>query len=525
MRVLIYIFFFLACHSLLAQNDSIQNISQKVKAKVLFVDSLKGHGLDSIAGKPYRFIHHADSLKPNFGQYNHRIETLKGRLTHKIDSLEKLGQPTAGYSHLLDSLQRSGPLTDVRAAETKLTSLEQSINKPVKDINSSINNVQQKVNGQLGLISKEGGAVSNVPGAVNLPKVEGLPQVNQNLPGINSTTIPTSGVTGSIPGTTLPTGLSSPNVSPNTNLPSTNLNSITGNGEVGKIEQQVGQAGTYTSEAQNAIKGDVSEVKQAPQALENKASQMGELKDLKTESGQIDQVKSMAGKGNDKEALKQLAMEQARKELSVNHFAGKEKELQSAMAQVSKLKKKYNNLGSLSEIGKKARKNQMHGKPFIERFIPGITMQIMFRDRTVLDVNPQAAYRVTHRLALGAGWNERISFNHAHANFSGRVYGPRAFGEFSLAKGWIARMDVETMNLFVPVTAQTSHEGSRVWHWGLLIGLKKEYKIGKHVRGNIQTMYNFIDPRYNTNPYPDRLNVRVGFELPMKKKKVDKTSL
>ena len=88
-------------------------------------------------------------------------------------------------------------------------------------------------------------------------------------------------------------------------------------------------------------------------------------------------------------------------------------------------------------------------------------------------------------------------------------------------KGIALRGEVESMNTFVPplITSNTAADpNNRQWVWGMFGGIKKEYQLSKTIRGNIQMMYNFHDRFYKTSPYADRLNVRMGFEFPMKKK-------
>jgi len=301
-----------------------------------------------------------------------------------------------------------------------------------------------------------------------------------------------------------------------TNAPQQELNKLKTTGELGaaekelgKVKQLSGQAKGYSKDLKNLSKGNIDSVKQISTSLENKAIQMGGMKDLQGQVKQVDQYKAMAAKGNDPEAMKKLAVEQA-----TNHFAGKEKELQGAMSQMSKLKKKYSSLGSLSDIAKMSR-NEMHGKPLIERIVPGITMQVLVKNHLMIDFNPQAGYRFTGKLTAGLGWNERVGFRHYYQiTHQDRIYGPRTFAEFKLSRGFVAHADLEMMNTYVPsLTYSRLNDGSRQWAWGLFLGMKKEYKLSKHIRGNIQAMYNFLDKVYKTNPYPDRFNVRMGIEF------------
>jgi hypothetical protein len=51
--------------------------------------------------------------------------------------------------------------------------------------------------------------------------------------------------------------------------------------------------------------------------------------------------------------------------------------------------------------------------------------------------------------------------------------------------------------------------------------IKKEFSFGSKVIGNVQFMYNLYvyDPK-NQSPYPPRFNVRFGFELQVKKRRI-----
>jgi hypothetical protein len=53
--------------------------------------------------------------------------------------------------------------------------------------------------------------------------------------------------------------------------------------------------------------------------------------------------------------------------------------------------------------------------------------------------------------------------------------------------------------------------------WGSFAGLKKEYKLFKRVRGTATFLYNLYNPDYKS-PYSDQINMRFGFEFPMKKR-------
>lgn len=224
----------------------------------------------------------------------------------------------------------------------------------------------------------------------------------------------------------------------------------------------------------------------------------------------------MDGQANDPEALKKMAKQEIQKQ-AVNHFKGQEAVLQQAMDKMGKLKQKYPEISSLKDIAKRP-PNPMKGKPLIERIVPGITIQVQKIHNVSIDFNPVVSYRFTGRINAGLGWNERLSFTKWNKLLpDDRIYGPRVFGSFSFKKGFAAKAEVEKMNTLIPASI-LSPDGSRQWVWSAFVGLKKDYSFIARVKGNVQVLYNLYDDHYNS-PYSDRLNVRMGFELPMKKAK------
>ena len=519
------------------------------------VDSIQSRiqkKIDSVGKLSQRFGHLTDSLKPDLSKYNRKLDSIKRKLTHCIDSLQRLKLPSGQYTHLLDSIEKAGPLKDVKQAEVKLALLEQKINAPVTKLNSEINKLESKINQKLKLLTKEEGAGANVPENVKLPSIQGqgispnLPNNNLNLPSgsIPNTNLPNTNLnlpSGSLPNVTNP--LSGINALENNNLAGDlgketselknltsahqrELSQLKNAGELGKASKELGQVTQITQQAKgykkdlkNLSKGNLDSVSQL-QTLQKKAMEIGDMKELQGEMRQVDQYKSMIAKGNDPKAMENLAKGEVQKE-AANHFAGKEKELQDAMSQISKYKQKYSSLSSIHDIPKHAR-NTMHGKPLIERLVSGANLQVQKKSAVLIDFNPQAGYRFNGRLTVGAGWNERLGFYHyIHVTHKDRIYGPRTFAEFKFKKGFALRGEVETMNTLVPpliVSSTPADPSTRQWVWGIFGGIKKEYNLSKSIRGNIQMMYNFHDRFFKTSPYADRLNVRMGFEFPMKKK-------
>jgi hypothetical protein len=322
----------------------------------------------------------------------------------------------------------------------------------------------------------------------------------------------------SLPGVNMPSfkNLSIPEI--NASLPQLGIDQIKTPEAVGEIKELSGQLGSI-GQVGNEIK-EVTEKLKDPEAkeellakAEEKATELAPVKDVSEKVG-------MPKEFTDGQLSKEELQEEAKKQ-AIDHFAGKEQQVQAAMSQMSKLKQKHSSVQSLKDIPKKV-PNPMKGKPFIERVVPGIAFQFLFKEAWLADFNPYAGYRFNGRITAGIGWNQRWGFTKEDGfNSQVRIYGPRIYGECLAFRGVSARLELETMYTATPpiIKPQPSYDAShREWVPGVFAGLKKDYTIYKRLKGTVFVLYNLYNPDYKS-PYGDRLMTRVGLEYAMKKKK------
>lgn len=463
--------------------DSLLN---KVDGGINKLDSLQlpKTGLDSIQTSFYKG---ADSLKTEYRNKLARLDASKNKLQSKIDSLGSLNLPTEKYTAKLDSVNRKYSET-VSSLNTKMETLKSKTVGRVKDLQ-----LPPELQGEASAITQniEGFKLPvkdlNIPSLdVNNP-IGGLENTFGSLDGWNTSVDSPIGKVGEIGG----------------------LKDF--QGSLGNVSEITGKAG----ELQNLTNGNLKE--QLPQTLETKAAEAVGLDQLKTQTGEAGALLNQA---QNPDAMKQQVVQEVQQQ-AVNHFAGKEEQLQKAMEQMSKLKQKYSSLNSLSEIGKK-RPNEMRNKTFRERLMPGIALQIFRKgDNFTVDFNPYVGYRFTGRITAGPSWVQRFAYNTRLNQFDAdaRIFGPRVYGEYKLGKGFSPRLEGEAVNAFVPPKFVTKFDdlGSRQWVWGAFAGVKKEFKISKKVKGTSLIMFRLINTD-RKSPYPDVVNVRIGFEFPQRKK-------
>lgn len=479
--------------------DSIQNHYQQNNVVTRSTDKV-----DSIQND---FYHSSDSLKNAYKHKLNKIDGAKSRLQSKLDSLTTLKLPANKVTTKLDSLNTLRTRT-VADFDKKLQSIKEKTTGKLKSLDlppeatDKLNAVTKNIEGvsisslDMPVLSGSGNLLESVN---EMGKLNELANVNLNNP------LPASGVNGK-------TG--------DLKIPSTDADKLTGVTEnFSDVTKVTGQVTEYSDEAKQIAQGSMDEVKGIPTTAEEKLTKVSGVREMEQQTKGLDEYKGMTDKAKDPEALKKEIVEKARQQ-AVNHFAGKEEQLKAAMEKIAKYKQKYSSLNGVKELSKKPR-NQIHDKPLIERILPGIAIQLQSKgDNLLVDFNSYVGYRFTGRITAGLGWNQRIPYNTDRYRFNPdlRIYGPRVYGEFKLGKGFSPRAEVEIMNTSIPPLLQTTYDPSiREWVWGAFAGMKKEYKLYKNIKGTAMVMARLVNPG-SKSPYADIVNVRFGFEFPMKKK-------
>ncbi len=542
--------------------DSLQTFS-KLRGKL-------NDGKDTIGQVTKSLKHKLDSIQ-DFTKYTKRVDSIKARLTNKIDSLTTLRLPTAHLSKKLDSLKVVNPLKNLEKAKVKLD-LAQS------NLTDKINQPSKKLNEKFSLLSKESSGQGNLPSKVNMPGFNNT-DLTKKIPATNSSmsSIPSSMGTANLPKTDLtkniPTANSGiPNLSSNvgsTNLPQTDLttglsSSSLGAAAIPSMKDPLGkEINNAKKEVNKEVNGQVgpesslnigSDVKNIQSSTQEISKEMGNVdaysqdvknisqgntdnlkkldKDVmaalpKDEAGKVQgdigtfkqQQETFAKPFRDPAAFKKQTLQKGR-EMAMLQFASQEKQIQSVVGKISEYQRNSNSIISQVKQVKGLPKPPRESiPPLLERFIPSITLQVDKSSLWKIDVNPAVRFRLKKLISIGVGYNERIVLDESPTYKSEyRVFGVRNFLEITIKKGYAVRLDGESMNSFVPVSFQQQDVGERRWVWSYLVGAKKEFSFGSGVLGNIQFMYNLFDPK-RESPYQNRFNVRFGFEFPPKVKR------
>lgn len=267
--------------------------------------------------------------------------------------------------------------------------------------------------------------------------------------------------------------------------------------------------------------GTFKSIAKDPAATAEKA--VADISALKQASSEIKEVEQLKTNNEILQSAEQLKDPKASladgKSQAINLFAGKEAALQGAMSQIAKYKKKYPSLRSLSEIKKDnwLPKNGLKGKPFKERFRPGMNIGFRGGDTLLFDFYPNASYRLTGRLEAGLGAIYRVRVVQTPFGFDQRdpVWGMYTFVVVKTFKSVFLRFEVDG-NSF-PVTGSFEKPSYRDWRWSFYSGIQTNFKISKRLIGNAQMMYGF--DKSLKDGFPEKIQARVGMQYKLVKGK------
>lgn len=441
-----------------------------------------------------------DSIRNDFNvaahtlqrQYQNAITKIDGdisKLNQSMDSLRQLDLRRNRYTKSLDSLKHLRQTTKSRFT-SRFNDLKAKTSGKLDALD-----VPPEYKEPLKRLANNLDALSFNSDAIKIPplKISGYA-----LPGINGIgdLAPKAGEIGKMP----------------------NLGKLPGTearvGDLGGITKAVTG---YEDDIKSITQGSMPDVQAIPGTIEEQAAQIDGMEELQKQSAVLNEHKALLDGVKDSGKAKEKVVETVKK-AAVDHFAGKHEQLKAAMEKISKYKQKYSSATSIKNLPKRP-PNAMKGKALVERLTPGLYFQYQQKNFYLLDVNPYLGYRISGRFTAGLGWNHRYTYDRDSRSFSSqtRIFGPRGYLDSKVGRGFIAHLEGETMNAFVPSTLIGNPDtGKREWVWSFMTGLKKEYKIYRNLKGTALIQYNWLN-RYYKAPYVDRLNSRIGFEYTLRR--------
>ncbi len=179
--------------------------------------------------------------------------------------------------------------------------------------------------------------------------------------------------------------------------------------------------------------------------------------------------------------------------------------------ELNKLKKAANDLSGMKNKSLKDFKpNSQRNKPFVKRL--EFSTDLQFGKSTnylpaTTDIAVKAGYKLNDKSSTGVGINYKMGLGNGwnKIKISSEGLGLRTYLKWKV-KGSLDIQGGSEWNYMLQKTEQLKY--MNVWQQSALIGLSKQFKAVKKMKGNIQVLYNFL---YNKQPNKQPLVFRFGY--------------
>lgn len=527
--------------------NAVDSIEQKLNNPLGTFDPLQTTGLDSAQL----------ALKAKFDSLSRidpeliNLDSIRQATQARLDSLQQFELPHERYAQKLDSLQQAY----TQKANEKIAALEQKAEAKVNAFKDKVTGKVDKVQDlDINAPKLPQNADINLPNAnvntdLNLPNTEGVDLPAKDL-GLDQTALNTDlkldqelntnmdikkelnldlDVKDQLKEkTNINTDQYTQKLDKVKNTPKEQVDKVksidgvqNATEKLNKTKEVSGKAGEYQEELARVKAGDLEGLEQR---AEDKVANFKEAKRLKKQQAEFEKFKQEQEaykeeieQYQDKEYLQQQAKAKA-KEAAVEHFAEHQDKLTAAQEKLAVYKRKYTSLNSIKDIPKK-KPNPYKGKSLKERLALGFNIEVQRSGYTGFDLAPFIGYRFNDRLSIYGSYLYRFTFDNDNRKFlfdqNTNVQGPRVFGTYQVYKGFYGTLVFDRIRTNIP-TASKSPETTAKWVNGGFVGIGKRYKFAKRVKGSIQGLYNFLHDE--ESPYSKQFNIRMGFELELRKK-------
>ncbi len=455
-----------------------------------------------------------------------KVETLATQTQHKIDSLSALNLPTDKYENKMDSLVNKYPdMVNEKLnswqnkAQAKADSVTQQLKSKLYGIDQSKlpeglpNTDNLNTNGIL-----DQNPLSEGVGDLNLPEGSNPLEGNIELP-----------VDELKPDIDNPIGEELNKVKSEVNeakeKPKSALNDIgeveTAGNVIDETKGYLDEAGEINEDIKKAKEGDTEELEKRAEeeviknlGVEEELSQSAEFEKMRAE---LEEQAKVGEKYKDPEFVKQRIMEKS-KHVSNDLLKEYKDKIAMVQAKVKVADLKDINVDSLINKHEKARPYQLKDVKFRDRIYTGLIWEITKNlDKTRLDLAPIFGLKYNMKLSLWTSYMYRIRLTDEgkNVNQNNAIYGPRVALSYDIWKGFYFRSTAEWLRVNVPTISADVTE--RQWKEGVYVGFGKDYKISKHVNGDMQVLYNLTYEK-DVSPFAKKFNFRFGFYVDFTKR-------
>jgi hypothetical protein len=203
-----------------------------------------------------------------------------------------------------------------------------------------------------------------------------------------------------------------------------------------------------------------------------------------------------------------------------DYLAGKEEIVKKDLEDIGKLQVKYRDVSD-SRLLPKRPPNAMKGKPFIERLIPGVDLQVLHGENVSINFAPMVGYRFSGRIRAGVSAYRGLTYvSKDDALRMTSLYGVRLSNNIRVIKQVYTHIEVEkfkadpfAQQVFLKHAAPQSKFS---WDTKLNFGALQIHPIGKRINTHFLVLYDLL--MLKQFPNSNGSSVRFGFDYQLRKR-------
>lgn len=284
------------------------------------------------------------------------------------------------------------------------------------------------------------------------------------------------------------------------------------------VDELSSKAEAYGETVSKARDAKPENIEQVSADAENKLAETAPMREAAGELSKVAQEKArqeaMLQKYRDHKLMQEEIKRKA-EAIANDHVAKHAGKLKDAQRQLENSKAQAGKVKQLKDIFKR-RSDELDGKKFYQRLVPGITWQVYKKEIVSSDLALQVGYRITPRLTAGIGGIYRLGFSEDFDSFvqGMGMYGSRAYFDFTLKKSLFLHGEFEALcinNIDNAAPGETKLNKA----YGSYFGLGKRFNITRNLRGNILGVFR-LDYQ-GAVPDINKVNARFGVEYVFKR--------
>lgn len=170
--------------------------------------------------------------------------------------------------------------------------------------------------------------------------------------------------------------------------------------------------------------------------------------------------------------------------------------------------KKYS-LSNVKDVFKR-QSDELEGKKFYQRLVPGLNWQIYNKGFVSSDISLQVGYRLTPRLTSGIGIVYRVGFDKKFDSFvkGMNTFGTRVYADILMVRQLFLHGEFEALRQDVSYKSYKNETISpRVYESNF--GLGKRFNVTRNLRGNVTALYRL---EYHGSLPVNKIQVRMGID-------------